>query len=126
MMYDAGDKKQVDQRQKRQKLADARAGDDVRAVMSTEWGRRFVHGVLGLSGVRDSVYRPGDLSHQRHQDYLLGRQSVGLQILEQIERYALHETERMAAEARAAAKETQETEEAELQDVPAEQEQSDG
>lgn len=121
-LYDPNDKKQVDQRTKRAKLAQAQAVDDVRAVMATPEGRRFVNGLLGLTGLRDSVYRPGHVDQQRHQDYLLGRQSIGLQLLEQIEAHAALETDLMTAEARADAKERAETEAAEAIDAEAESE----
>lgn len=118
--YDPNDKKQVEKRKRREKLADVRAADDVRAVMGTPEGRRLVNGLIGLSGVRDSSYRPGHLDQQRHQDYLLGRQSVGLQLLEQIETHAPNETELMTAEARKDAAELRATLEAENIDAAAE------
>lgn len=123
-MFDPNDKKQVDQRARRERLEQARAADDVLVVMRTPEGRRFVHGLLGLCGMRESAYRPGDLTAQRHQDYQLGRQSVGFDLLREVETHAAAEAEQMMAEARAAATERQQILEAEA--VEGEQEQTDG
>lgn len=124
--YDPNDKKQVEKREQRERLADRRAGDDVLAVMSTPEGRRLMNGLIGLSGVRESPFRPGHLDQQRMQDYLLGRQSVGLQVLEQIEQHAPDQTELMTAEARRDAAELKATLEAEAVDAGQNTEQNDG
>lgn len=127
MTYDPNDKKQVEKRENRERLAARRAGDDVLAVMKTEAGRRVVNGLIGLCEVRSSAYRPGLTDQQRHQDYILGRQSVGLQLLDQIELHAPSETELMTAEARRDAAELRAIEEAEAMDqAESEQESADG
>jgi len=104
MAHDPNEKKEVQTKEKfvqlREKRQQQETADDVRAVMSTPEGRRLMNGLIGLSGVRESPYRPGHLDQQRHQDYLLGRQSIGLQLIHQIETHAPNDTELMAAEAR--------------------------
>lgn len=78
--------------------------DDIREVMSTPEGRRFLHSTLWqLCEVQNHQYRPGGLPEQRDQDYLLGRQSIGLQLLEQLEAHAPDESLEMRAEAKALA-----------------------
>lgn len=78
--------------------------DDIRMVMSTPEGRRFMHSTLWqLCEVQAHMYRPGALPEQRDQDYLLGRQSIGLQLLEQLETHAPAESLAMRAEAKALA-----------------------
>ena len=123
-MYDPNNKKAVDQRAKRERLDQVRAADDLRAIMQTPEGRRFMHGLLGLCGLRESAWRPGDASAQRQQDYVLGRQSVGLEVLQAVEAHAGPLAEQMMAEARQAEAERKATEEAE--DMTVEQEQADG
>lgn len=123
-MFDPNDKRSVDRRARRQRLEAARASDDIRAVMTLPEGRRFIHGVLGLCGLRESAWRPGGLDAQRSQDFALGRQSIGLEILQQVEAHAHAEAEQMMAEARKAAAEKRQLEEAE--DMAAETETIDG
>lgn len=125
-MYSPNDKKQVDQRARRERLEEARAQDDIIAVMRTPEGRRFVHGLLGLTGLRESAWRPGDASSARQQDYQLGRQSVGLDVLQNIELHASAETELMMSEARSAAAERRAIEQAEEIGADEEQEKIDG
>lgn len=111
-MHDPNDAKQVREAEKREKLALARAADDVRAVMGTEPGRRFVNGLLGLCDIRADGYVPGGPEAQRHQDYMAGRRSIGIELLGQIEQHAPQQTELMTAEARDAAVEKQQADEA--------------
>lgn len=119
-MHDPNDAKQVREAERREKLAHERAADDVKAVMSTEWGRRFVNGMLGLCDIRADGYVPGGAEAQRHQDYMAGRRSIGIELLGQIEQHAPALTELMTAEARQAEAEKQ------LADELAAQEQDDG
>jgi len=126
-MFDPNDKRQVDRRARRERLEQVRASDDLLAVMRTIEGRRFVHGLLGLCGLRESAWRPGDLTAQRQQDYQLGRQSVGLEILREVEIHAGQEAEQMMAEARAHAAELKAILDAEAVEADGEQqEQADG
>ena len=126
-MFDPNDKRQVDQRAKRERLDGARAADDVLVVMRTPEGRRFVHGLLGLTGLRESAWRSGGADAARQQDFQLGRQSVGLDLLQNIELHAGAETELMMSEARAAAAERRAIEQAEEAEAEGEQqERTDG
>jgi|GEM_PF-682563 len=126
-MFDPNNKRQVDQRKRRERLEDVRASDDMLAVMRTPEGRRFVHGLLGLCGLRESAWRPGGDDAARQQDFTLGRQSVGIDLLQNIEQHASDETELMMREARAAAAEKRAIEKAEDVDAEGEQqEQIDG
>lgn len=120
MTHDPNDAKQVREAEKREKLETLRSADDVRAVMETEPGRRFVNGLLGLCDIRADGYVPGGPEAQRHQDYMAGRRSIGIELLGQIEQHAPQQTERMTAEARTAAAEKQ------LADELAAEEQDDG
>ena len=120
MPHDINDARQVREAEKRQKLETLRAADDVRTVMETEAGRRFVNGLLGLCDIRADGYVPGGPEAQRHQDYMAGRRSIGIEMLGQIEQHAPQQTELMTAEARKAAAEKQ------LADELAAQEQDDG
>lgn len=120
MTHDPNDARQVRDAEKREKLDTMRAADDVRAVMATEQGRRFVNGLLGLCDLRADGYVPGGPEAQRHQDYTAGRRSIGIELLGQIEQHAPQQTELMTAEARAAAAEKQ------LAGEMAAQEQDDG
>lgn len=99
-MHDPNDARQVRQAEQLEKLAGERVADDLRAVMATEPGRRFVHGLLGLCDIRSDGYVPGGLEAQRHQDYSAGRRSIGIELLGELERHAPEMTELMSAEAR--------------------------
>jgi hypothetical protein len=118
-MHDPNDARQVRLAEQRDKLGRERAADDLHAVMETEYGRRFVHGLLGLCNLRSDGYVPGGPEAQRHQDYMAGRRSIGIELLGELERHAPHLTERMSEEARLMQAE------AELADLIAE-EQNDG
>lgn len=73
--------------------------DDLAMVMSTIGGRRFISGVLGqLCEVRSSAFRAGHADQSRMQDYLLGRQSIGLQLLEQFEQHTPDQLQLMTTE----------------------------
>jgi len=120
MPHDPNSARQVREAEKRERLALMRAADDVLAVMSTEPGRRFVNGLLGLCDIRADGYVPGGSEAQRHQDYMAGRRSIGIELLGQIEQHAPQQTELMTAEARQAAAEKQ------LADELAAQEHDDG
>lgn len=120
MAHDINDARQVREAEKREKLQLEQAAEDVRAVMATEQGRRFVNGLLGLCDLRADGYVPGGAEAQRHQDYMAGRRSIGIELLGQIEQHAPQQTELMTTEARAAAAEKQ------LADELAAQEQDDG
>lgn len=119
-MHDPNDARQVREAEKREKLALARAADDVVAIMGSEPGRRFVNGLLGLCDIRSDGYVPGGPEAQRHQDYMAGRRSIGIELLGQLEEHAPQQTELMTSEARAAEAEKQ------LADELAAQEQDDG
>lgn len=106
-MHDPNDAKQVREAEKREKLQHEQAAEDVRAVMVTEQGRRFVNGLLGLCDLRADGYVPGGPEAQRHQDYMAGRRSIGIELLGQIEQHAPLMTELMTTEARRAAAEKQ-------------------
>ena len=99
-MHDANDARQVRQAEQLEKLAQERVADDLRAVMESEQGRRFVHGLLGLCAIRSDGYVPGGPEAQRHQDYMAGRRSIGIELLGELERHAPDTTELMSAEAR--------------------------
>ncbi len=99
-MHDPNDARQVRRPSSCEKLAEERVADDLRAVMGTEPGRRFVHGLLGLCDIRSDGYVPGGLEAQRHQDYRAGRRSIGIELLGELERHAPEMTELMSAEAR--------------------------
>jgi len=120
MTHDLNDARQVRDAEKREKLTLEQAADDVAAVMSAESGRRFVNGLLGLCDIRSDGYVPGGAEAQRHQDYMAGRRSIGIELLGQIEQHAPALTELMTAEAHQAAAEKQ------LADELAAQEQDDG
>lgn len=111
-MHDINNAKQVREAEKLEKLTVARAADDLRAVMDTEAGRRFVHGLLGHCDLRGDGYIPGGPEAQRHQDYTAGRRSIGILLLDQLEQHAPAQTELMTAEARNAALEQQQVAEA--------------
>jgi len=99
-MHDPNDARQVRQAEQIEKLTQDRVAEDLCAVMATEYGRRFVHGLLGLSDIRNDGYVPGGLEAQRHQDYGAGRRSIGIELLGALERHAPEMTELMSAEAR--------------------------
>jgi hypothetical protein len=99
-MHDPNDARQVRRAEQREKIAEDRVADDLRAVMATEQGRRFVHGLLGLCDIRSDGYVSGGLEAQRHQDYGAGRRSIGIELLGELERHAPEMTELMSAEAR--------------------------
>jgi hypothetical protein len=120
MSHDPNSARQVRDAEKREKLQLDQAADDVRAVMVTEQGRRFVNGLLGICDIRADGYVPGGPEAQRHQDYMAGRRSIGIEVLGQIEQHAPLMTELMTTEARAAAAEKQ------LANELAAQEQDDG
>lgn len=99
-MHDPNDARQVREAERLAKQAQERVADDLCAVMATESGRRFIHGLLGLCDIRSDGYVPGGLEAQRHQDYGAGRRSVGIELLGELERHAPEMTELMSAEAR--------------------------
>jgi len=99
-MHDPNDARQVRAAEQLEKQAQERVADDVGAVMATEQGRRFVHGLLGLCDLRSDGYVPGGLEAQRHQDYRAGRRSIGIELLAELERHAPEMTELMSVEAR--------------------------
>lgn len=113
MAHNPNDARQVQKAQQREKLETARAAEDLQAVMATGEGRRFVNGLLGLCDIRNDGYVPGGPDAQRHQDYLAGRRSIGIELLGQIESHAPRQTELMTAEARKAAEDRRLAEEAE-------------
>ena len=119
-MHDPNSARQVRDAEKREKLQLEQAAEDVRSVMEAVQGRRFVNGLLGLCDIRADGYVPGGPEAQRHQDYMAGRRSIGIEVLGQIEQHAPLMTELMTTEARAAAAEKQ------LADELAAQEQDDG
>ncbi len=118
-MHDPNDTRQVRQAEQLERLEQERIADDLCAVMGTQRGRRFVHGLLGLCDIRSDGYVPGGPEAQRHQDYMAGRRSIGIELLGELERHAPDFTEQMSTEARIAEME------AELVDLIAE-EQNDG
>jgi len=118
-MHDPNDARQVRHAEQLVRLDQERIADDLCAVMSTEKGRRFVNGMLGLCDIRSDGYVPGGAEAQRHQDYMAGRRSIGIELLGELERHAPHLTELMSEEARLMQAE------AELADLIAE-EQNDG
>ena len=99
-MHDPNDARQVREAEQLEKQAQERVADDLCAVMATEYGRRFVHGLLGLCDIRTDGYVPGGLEAQRHQDYRAGRRSIGIELLGELERHAWALTELMSDEAR--------------------------
>lgn len=106
--HDPNDSREVRTKEQLVEIREQRQADqavnDTRMVMSTPEGRRWMHGVLKqLCEIHQHMFRAGGLPEQRQQDYLLGRQSIGLQLLEQIETHAHSETLTMTAEAKAAA-----------------------
>jgi hypothetical protein len=101
-MHDPNDARQVRRAEQLHRLEQERVADDLYAVMSTEQGRRFVHGLLGLCDIRSDGYVPGGAEAQRHQDYMAGRRSVGIELLGELERHAPEQTEQMSTEARIA------------------------
>lgn len=101
-MHDPNDARQVRHAEQLERLAQDRVADDLCAVMVTEQGRRFVHGLLGLCDIRSDGYVPGGPEAQRHQDYMAGRRSIGIELLGELERHAPELTEQMSHEARLA------------------------
>lgn len=99
-MHDPNDARQVRQAEQLERIAQDRVADDLCAVMGTEQGRRFVHGLLGLCDIRGDGYVPGGPEAQRHQDYMAGRRSIGIELLGELERHAPELTEQMSGEAR--------------------------
>lgn len=99
-MHDPNDTRQVRRAEQLEKLAEERVAEDLRAVMASEPGRRFVNGLLGLCDIRSDGYVPGGLEAQRYQDYRAGRRSIGIGLLGELERHAPEMTELMSAEAR--------------------------
>lgn len=99
-MHDPNDARQVREAERLAKQAQERVADDLSAVMATETGRRFMHGLLGLCDIRSDGYVPGGVEAQRHQDYRAGRRSIGLELLGALERHAPDMTELMSVEAR--------------------------
>ena len=99
-MHDPNDARQVREAERLEKQAQERIADDLCAVMATESGRRFMHGLLGLCDIRSDGYVPGGLEAQRHQDYRAGRRSIGIELLGELERHTPDMTELMSAEAR--------------------------
>ena len=106
-MHDANDARQVREAERREREARERVADDLCAVMATEAGRRFIHGLLGLCDIRGDGYVPGGLEAQRHQDYRAGRRSIGIELLGELERHAPEMTELMSTEARFNDRETE-------------------
>lgn len=115
-MHDPNDARQVREAQRRERRAEMRAADDLQTVMGTEEGRRLMNGLLGLCGIRADAYVPGGPEAQRHQDYLAGRRSIGIELLAQMELHAPDMTELMTAEARRAEQEKRLLEEAAQQE----------
>jgi hypothetical protein len=113
MTHDPNDARAVKQAEQREKLEQARFGDDLLAMMNTEAGRRVVNGLLGTCDIRSDGYIPGGAEAVRHQDYTAGRRSIGIELLGWIEQHAPEQTELMTAEARKAAAEKQQAEAAE-------------
>ncbi|HQS17252.1 hypothetical protein [Reyranella sp.] len=99
-MHDPNDARQVRQAEQLERIAQDRVADDLCAVMGSEQGRRFVHGLLGLCDLRSDGYVPGGPEAQRHQDYMAGRRSIGIELLSELERHAPDLTEQMSSEAR--------------------------
>ena len=99
-MHDPNDARQVREAERLEKQAQERIADDLCAVMATESGRRFMHGLLGLCDIRSDGYVPGGLEAQRHQDYRAGRRSIGIELLGELECHVPEMTELMSTEAR--------------------------
>ncbi len=55
-MHDPNDARQVREAERLEKQAQERVADDLCAVMATESGRRFMHGLLGLCDIRSDGY----------------------------------------------------------------------
>lgn len=108
MHHDINDRREVQTKEQLVELREKRMADqvtlDTRMIMSTPEGRRFMHSTLWqLCEVQAHMYRPGALPEQRDQDYLLGRQSIGLQLLQQLETHTPAESLKMRAEAKSLA-----------------------
>lgn len=99
-MHDPNDARQVRLVEQIEKHKKERIADDLCTVMASEQGRRFVHGLLGLCDIRSDGYVPGGPEAQRHQDYMAGRRSIGIELLGELERHAPTLTEQMSSEAR--------------------------
>jgi len=98
--YNAGDKVHVQRRKLREQREQKQSADDIRAVMATEEGRRFVHGILINCGCFQSAAHHGDAAAVRFQDFKLGQQEAGFQLQAAVEQAAPVAADLMFAEAR--------------------------
>lgn len=127
MTHDPNDRKEVQQALSREKRREQAKGETLRRVMDTEDGRTVLRGVIGLGDLLSSGYVQGGQEADRHQTYLAGRRSVGIDLLAEINLHVPELGELMIREGHAAEKrEREEDEAAELDRTDDEQEQDNG
>lgn len=127
MVHDPNDAKEVRQAQSREKRREEAKAETLRAVMETEEGRTVLRGVIGLTDMLSSGYVMGGHEAERHQTYLAGRKSIGIDLMAEIDRHCPELGELMLREGHAAEKrEREEDEAAELDREGDEQEQDNG
>lgn len=83
--YDAGDPKAVARAAKRLKSELSQEDKDLRAVMATEEGRRFVFRLLGRCGIYRQSYNPLQ-PHEGNAIFAEGERSIGLNLLRDLGR----------------------------------------
>jgi len=84
MSYNANDEKQVAKRNKKVKNLETEMEDDLKHVMSTEQGRRFVQRVMDESKMMASdIFTGNSGTFER-----LGRRAIGIWLYEEIMRVA--------------------------------------
>jgi hypothetical protein len=93
--YDAGDRRQVERREKTAKTARAQRGEDLRWLMGDLRGRRFLWELLGRAGIfRGSMGPSAEVTAFNE-----GRRDLGLVVLADLMRVCPELYARMQAEA---------------------------
>jgi len=99
LVQNSADPQQVKAAEQKEKLRGEQIVNDLRALMDTAHGRRFIHRlIVDIAGRDRSSYTNGLMGRDSDRDFLEGCRSVGLQILAEVkeacpERWLLAEKE---------------------------------
>ena len=80
LVGNAGDKKQVEEAAGKERRGRMREIDDIKAILATPQGRRFLWRMMGFCGITESVFTGKNASTH----YRAGKQDVGHFVLGEI------------------------------------------
>lgn len=87
-VHNSADAKQVETAAQKEKLRREREVNDLKALMGTPHGRRFIRRqIVDIAGVYRSTYLYGPTGRDSDKDFLEGARNVGLQLLSEVQEH---------------------------------------